>query len=36
LDAQSKGKAEIILNYERPWEEEEDPIEIFKVTVSVK
>jgi len=36
ITAVSRGKAEIILNYERPWEEEEEPIEIFKVTVLVK
>jgi len=31
----SKGKTSIILNYERPWEEEAEPLETFKITVSV-
>jgi len=31
----SKGKTSIILNYERPWEEEVDPLETFKITISV-
>jgi len=35
IKAVSKGKASIILNYERPWEEEE-PVDTFKVTVKVE
>jgi len=31
----SKGKTSIILNYERPWEEEVEPLETFEITVSV-
>jgi len=31
----SKGKTSIILNYERPWEEEVEPIETFEITISV-
>ncbi|MEA2015300.1 MAG: protease inhibitor I42 family protein [Actinomycetota bacterium] len=31
----SKGKASIILNYERPWEEEE-PVDTFEVNVTVE
>jgi len=35
IKAISKGKTSIILNYERPWEEEVEPIEIFEITISV-
>ena len=31
----SKGKTIIILNYERPWEEEVEPIETFEITISI-
>lgn len=31
----SKGKTSIILNYQRPWEEEVEPIETFEITISV-
>jgi inhibitor of cysteine peptidase len=31
----SKGKTIILLNYERPWEEEEEPVKAFELTVSV-
>ena len=31
----SKGETSIILNYERPWEEEVEPIETFEITISV-
>lgn len=31
----SKGKTNIILNYERPWEEEVEPLETFEITASV-
>ncbi len=33
--AVSNGKTSIILNYERPWEEEVEPLEVFEITVSV-
>lgn len=35
IKAISKGKTSIILNYERPWEEEGEPIETFEITISV-
>ncbi len=35
IKAISKGKTSIILNYERPWEEEVEPIETFEITISV-
>ena len=35
VKALSKGKASILLNYKRPWEEEEEPIKAFEVTISV-
>lgn len=33
--AVSKGKTSIILNYERPWEEDEEPLETFEINISV-
>ena len=36
VKAISKGKISIILNYERPWEEEVEPIETFEITISVE
>jgi len=35
IKAVSKGKTSIILNYERPFEEEEEPIDTFEITISV-
>mgnify|MGYP000048467396 CR=1 FL=1 len=31
----SKGKTSIVLNYERSWEEDEEPLEIFEIDISV-
>ena len=33
--AVSKGETRIILNHERPWEEDIEPLETFEVTISV-
>jgi inhibitor of cysteine peptidase len=33
--AASKGKTSIVLNYERPWEEDEEPLETFEINISV-
>lgn len=33
--AVSKGKTSIVLNYERPWEEAEEPLETFEINISV-
>ena len=33
--AVSNGKTSIILNYERPWEEVVEPLEVFEINVSV-
>ena len=35
VKAISKGETSIILNYERPWEEEEEPIKTFEITILV-
>jgi len=35
IKATGKGQTSIKLNYERPWEEEEEPIETFEVTITV-
>jgi len=35
IKAIAKGKTDIILNYERPWEEGIEPLEIFEITISI-
>ena len=35
IKAIAKGKTDIILNYERPWEEGVEPLEIFEITISI-
>ena len=35
IKAIAKGKTDIILNYERPWEEGVEPFEIFEITISI-
>jgi inhibitor of cysteine peptidase len=35
IKAIAKGKIDIILNYERPWEEGVEPIETFEITISI-
>ena len=35
IKAISKGETSIILNYERPWEEEVEPLETFEITISI-
>ncbi len=34
--ALASGDTAIILNYERPWEEEEEPLETFEINISVE
>jgi len=34
--ALASGDTDIILNYERSWEEEEEPLETFKISISVE
>lgn len=36
LKAISKGRTDITLDYKRPWEENEEPAETFKITITVK
>ncbi len=36
LKAISEGRIELILNYKRPWEEGEEPIDTFELTISVE
>lgn len=36
LKAISSGKTDIILNYEKSWEEGAEPIDTFKITISVE
>ena len=36
IKAIAEGKIDIILNYERPWEEGVEPIETFEITISVE
>ena len=36
LKATSKGKTDLILDYKRPWEEGIDPVETFKISISVE
>jgi inhibitor of cysteine peptidase len=35
IKAISKGKTDIILNYERSWEEGIEPLETFEITISI-
>ena len=35
VKALSKGETSILLNYKRLWEEEEEPIKTFEITISV-
>jgi inhibitor of cysteine peptidase len=35
VKAIAKGKTDIILNYERPWEEGVEPLETFEITISI-
>jgi predicted secreted protein len=36
FEALSSGSTELVLNYERPWEEDEEPVNTFRLDIEVK